>query len=415
LIVGGGMVGASLACALAELPLSVGLVESIPFGAAGQPSYDDRTTALALGTRRIYEALGLWDRLAPSAEPIRQIHVSEQGRFGTSRMDASEQGADALGYVVENRVLGEVLSERMSGLPRLHMLCPAQFMSLQTQAEQVSVRVRAGAAEQTLNASLVVGADGASSRVREALGIGIERRDYAQTAIVTNVTPERDHAGMAYERFTPTGPIALLPMSQQRCALVWTQPQSSAESVLQLADADFLSALNQAFGHRLGEFLRVGKRASYPLQRVLSERLHAPRVLLIGNAAHSLHPVAGQGFNLGLRDVAVLAEVLADSDCRDCGSDAVIQAYIEGRQFDQAHVTQFTDGLVRLFSNRLPGLASFRHLGIVGLDLLPPLKARFTQRSMGMVGAPRLSRGLPLVDAGSSVKNKMSSPSTGEG
>lgn len=398
LIIGGGMVGASLACALAEMPLSVGLVESIPFGAVGQPSYDDRTTALALGTRRIYEALGLWDQLAPSAEPIRQIHVSEQGRFGTSRMDAAEQGADALGYVVENRVLGEVLSEQMSGLPRLQTLCPAHFVSLVAQEDAVSVCVRQSANDITLRAKLVIGADGASSRVREALGIGIERGDYAQTAIVTNVTPERDHAGMAYERFTPTGPIALLPMSQQRCALVWTQPQTSVESVLQLEDADFLRALNQAFGHRLGEFQRVGKRASYPLQRVLSERLHAPRALLIGNAAHSLHPVAGQGFNLGLRDVAVLAEVLAGNEHQDCGSDSVIQAYIAARQADQSHVTQFTDGLVRLFSNRLPGLASFRHLGIVGLDLLPPIKARFAQRSMGMVGAPRLSRGLRLVD-----------------
>ena len=435
LIIGGGMVGASLACALGELPLDVGLVESIPFGAAGQPSYDDRTTALSLGTRRIYEALGLWSSLALVAEPIRQIHVSEQSRFGTSRMDAAEQGADALGYVVENRVLGQVLSGRLRELPRLRMICPARFLSLapppspspasgggdslslfpasggenpsapspvdgggQGWGSYVEVRVEVEGIASILRAKLVIGADGANSQVRTALGIGTEIRDYGQTAIVSNVTPERDHGGMAYERFTPNGPIALLPMSERRCALVWTLPNQKVEAIKALPDAEFLVALNEAFGHRLGEFQRVGKRISYPLQRVLSERLNAPRTLLIGNAAHSLHPVAGQGFNLGLRDVAVLAEVLADARAEDCGSDALIQRYLDGRQEDQAHVTQFTDGLVRLFSNRVPGLATFRHLGIVGLDLLPPLKARFTRRSMGMVGAPRLSRGLRLVD-----------------
>jgi 2-octaprenyl-6-methoxyphenol hydroxylase len=397
LIIGGGMVGASLACALGELSLDVGLIESIPFGATGQPSYDDRTTALSLGTRRIYEALGLWADLASSAEPIRQIHVSEQGRFGTSRMDAREQGADALGYVVENRMLGQVLSGRLRELPRLRMICPAKFLSLTTGDQAVEVRVQVDDAEQTLRAKLVIGADGANSQVRAALGIDTDVRDYGQTAIVSNVTPERNHGGMAYERFTPHGPIALLPMSEQRCALVWTQPTAQVEIVRQLPDAEFLAALNTAFGHRLGEFQRVGKRTSYPLQRVLSERLHAPHVLLIGNAAHSLHPVAGQGFNLGLRDVAMLAEVLADAGTDNCGSDAFIQRYLENRQADQSHVTQFTDGLVRLFSNRVPGLATFRHLGIIGLDLLPPLKARFTRRSMGMVGAPKLSRGIRLT------------------
>lgn len=392
------MVGASLACALGELPLDVGLVESIPFGAAGQPSYDDRTTALALGTRRIYEALDLWAAIAPAAEPIRSIHVSEQGRFGTTRMDADEQGEEALGYVVENRILGQVLGKRLRSLPRLRLICPAKFLALETAAAAVTVRVAVADGEQALTARLLIGADGAQSQVRAALGIDTERRDYGQTAIVSNVTPERDHSGMAYERFTPEGPIALLPMSQRRCALVWTQPSDKVEALLALPDSDFLAALNQAFGHRLGEFERVGRRIAYPLQRVLSARQHAPRALLIGNAAHSLHPVAGQGFNLGLRDVAVLAEVLAGSGTQDCGSEAVIQRYLQGREADQAHVTRFTDGLVQLFSNRVPGLASFRHLGILGLDLLPPLKARFARRSMGLVGAPRLSRGLPLAD-----------------
>ncbi len=398
LIIGGGMVGASLACALGELPLEVGLVESVPFGAAGQPSYDDRTTALALGTRRIYEALGLWAAIAPAAEPIRSIHVSERGRFGTTRMAAGEQGEEALGYVVENRVLGQVLGERLRALPRLRLLCPAKFESLETAADTVAVRVHSGDGIQALTTRLLIGADGAQSQVRAALGIGAEVRDYGQAAIVSNVTPERDHGGVAYERFTPDGPIALLPMSQRRCALVWTQPAHTVEAVTALPDDEFLAALNRAFGHRLGDFERVGRRIAYPLQRVLSECQHAPRTLLIGNAAHSLHPVAGQGFNLGLRDVAVLAEILAGSGAQDCGSEAVIRRYLEGRTADQAHVTRFTDGLVRLFSNRVPGLATFRHLGIVGLDLLPPLKARFTRRSMGLVGAPRLSRGLPLAD-----------------
>jgi 2-octaprenyl-6-methoxyphenol hydroxylase len=400
LIVGGGMVGASLACALGTLPLDVALVEAIPPGSSGQPSYDDRTTGLSLGTRRIYEALGLWPALDAAAEPIRRIHVSERGRFGVTRMEAREQGADALGYIVENRLLGRVLGERMDGLPRLSRFCPARFTGIGPGEDRRTVSIEDDAGSHTLLARLVVGADGADSRLRAALGIGADIRDYGQTAIVANVTPERAHDGTAYERFTPDGPVALLPMSAGRCALVWTLPTARAEAVLALDDASFLAALQAAFGHRLGELQRAGRRNAYPLRRVISRETALPRVLLIGNAAHTLHPVAAQGFNLGLRDVAMLAEVLADACTRglDPGDAAVSERYAAGRRDDHAHVSEFTDGLVRLFSNRLPGLASLRHLGLLGLDLLPPVKARFTRRSMGMVGAPRLSRGLPLTD-----------------
>lgn len=398
LIAGGGMVGASLACALAPLPLRMALVEAVPFDHAAQPSYDERTTVVSHGSQRIYATMGLWQALEPAATSIRRIHVSERGRFGVTRIDSREQGVDALGHVLPNRVLGRALTERLARLPNVTLFCPATLDDVVMQADTVRATLGGGA----VSARLLVGADGARSRVRAALGIDAIETDYRQQAVIATVTPTRPHPGLAFERFTPDGPMALLPVDSDRYALIWTLPPAEAEAVIALSEAAFLARLQAAFGNRLGRFLRADGRSAHPLRRVLSERAWRGRGVLIGNAAHSLHPVAGQGFNLGLRDVAVLAELVADAVMMaggDPGSDSVLQAYADWRQTDQARVSGFTDGLVHLFSNRLPGLGRLRSLGLLGLDMTPPAKRWLARRNMGADGRiPRLARGLSLTE-----------------
>ncbi|MCG8436342.1 MAG: 2-octaprenyl-6-methoxyphenyl hydroxylase, partial [Gammaproteobacteria bacterium] len=310
LIVGGGMVGASLAAALAPLQIRVGLVEAIPFQASAQPSYDDRVTVVAEGSRRILSTIGLWEHISAQTTPITKIHVSEKKRFGITRLNAEDYDVAALGYVVENRVLGAALGGYIDTRDSIDLICPAKLRSVKTDSVRVDVVITRGESEETLHTKLLVAADGARSLVREQLGIKARIWDYGQTAIVCNVTPEREHANQAYERFTNSGPVALLPMPDARCAVVWTVATTQAEQLLALPDDEFASRLQTVFGHRLGAFTRMGARHPYPLHLVRAQRQSSERVVIIGNAAHSLHPIAGQGFNLSLRDVAALAEVI---------------------------------------------------------------------------------------------------------
>jgi len=399
LIVGGGMVGASLACALARRPLRIGVVESFPFGATAQSSYDDRSIALAYGTRRIFEGMGLWQGIAAAATPIEQIHVSDRGHFGATRLRAAAHGFDALGYVAESRALGRVFAATLAALPQVELICPARVKALETGPDLARVTIEQGAAERAVTARLVIGADGADSSVRRWSGIGAQRVEYGQSAVIANLTPERPHRNIAFERFTDSGPLALLPMSDGRCALVWTVRTEDCAGILALGDGEFLAHLQLRFGRRLGRLYRIGARTAYPLALVRAHAYTAARLALIGNAAHTLHPIAGQGFNLGLRDVAALAEVVCDaaSAGQDIGSRTVLAHYEEWRRRDQAHVLRATDGLVRLFSNDHAPLVAARIAGLVLVDLLPPLKRALMRRAMGLAGRqPRLARGLPL-------------------
>lgn len=399
LIVGGGMVGASLACALGGQALRVAVVEAVPHGAATQPSYDDRSIALAYGTRRIFEGIGLWNALAGAVTPIERIHVSDRGHFGAARMEAAGCGFDALGYVVETRRLGEIFSAELARLPNVDLICPAELQAFEVSADGVRAHLAGAGPEALLTARLVVAADGGRSTVRRLAGIGVERRDYGQCAVIANVTPQRPHCNTAFERFTASGPLALLPMSQDRCSLVWTVDADRRAAVMALSDEAFLAALQERFGHRLGRFVRVGRRAAYPLTLIRANRHTAPRLALIGNAAHTLHPIAGQGFNLGLRDVAVLAQVLVEAVAtgRDIGDPGTLAQYDRARRRDQRRVIGLTDGLVRIFSNDFTPLVVARNLGMVALDILPPLKRMLMRQTMGLGGRlPRLARGLPL-------------------
>jgi 2-octaprenyl-6-methoxyphenol hydroxylase len=399
-IVGGGMVGASLAAALAPLPISIAVVEAWPPSSDAQPSYDDRCTAVAEGSRRIFEGIGCWRAIEASATPISRIHVSDRGRFGFVRLDRRDYGVQALGYVVENRQLGKALWEMLSGCDNVALMSPARVDSVQPGVGQIKVSIAKDGQDTTgLTASLLVAADGARSAVRTMLELGEQTREYGQSALIANVSPSEPHRNEAYERFTETGPLALLPMSGNRCSLVWTLPPEVAAEFAQAEETDFLRRLQDAFGFRLGRFTRAGARASYPLKLIRAERQSAPRVLLIGNAAHSVHPVAGQGFNLGLRDVAALADVVADAVVGgvDPGVSRVLDAYRDWRSDDQQTVARLTDSLVRLFTNPLAPVKAIRGLGLMGLDIAPGPKSVFAHQAMGLRGRlPRLARGLPL-------------------
>jgi 2-octaprenyl-6-methoxyphenol hydroxylase len=396
-IAGGGMVGASLAVTLLPLGLRVAMIETTALESAQQPSFDERTTALSNGSRNVLTGIGLWPGLAPQATPIRRIHVSDRGRFGFARIDAAEQGVEALGYVLPNRALGAALWARLERQPRFRLLCPATVQGVEPGAQHTCVRLQDGT---ELTARLVVAADGAQSTVRQALGIAASVRDYGQVAIVTTVATSRLHDRIAYERFTPTGPLALLPLGQDRCAVIWTLAPETAQAMLALPDEDFLIALQETFGSRLGRFTRVGRRGSYPLALTQAGARVARRCAIIGNAAQSLHPIAGQGFNLGLRDVATLAEVIADAVAGDAdvGGDALLQRYESWRRRDRRSIVAFTDGLVRLFADRRPVVRRARNLGLLLFDLAPPAKGALSRLSLGFAGRlPRLARGAPLV------------------
>ncbi len=400
LIIGGGLVGASLASALGGQSLRVGLVEAKPFASYAQPDYDERSIALSYGSQRIFAAMGLWPALADRCTPIQRIQISDRGHFGAARLDAAEEGVAALGYVAPARVIGQALAARLAGFANVELLCPAQVESVHLDTEAAQVSMRIGDATRLLRSRLVVAADGAHSLVREQLGIETARWQYDQTAVIANITPERPHANTAYERFTDTGPLALLPLRDERCALVWTVRTQQVDALMHLDDAAFLAALQERFGQRLGRLLKVGRRQTYPLNLARARESVRARLALIGNAAHSLHPVAGQGFNLGLRDVAALADVLVEAlrNGVDIGNLAVLQRYAAARRRDQHGVIAFTDGLARIFANPLAPVALARNLGLVAVDLLPPCKHFLTRRTMGLAGRlPRLARGLPLV------------------
>ncbi len=395
-IVGGGLVGLSLAVALAETQLKFALIEAVAPPEAA-PRWDERCIALNDGSRRILTGMGVWDALATQAAPLLATHISERGRFGVARFAASDAGLDALGYNTPLRAVGAALKARAAARLQAHLqwLCPARVTGLATEGLRATLALDDG---RKVTARLVVAADGAQSSLRALLGLGAAVRDYQQQALVTAVRVQRDPAGVAYERFTPEGPIALLPKPRlpgdeaagHPCSLIWTLPAERAETLQTVREDAFIAAAQHTFGERVGRFLSLGQRVAYPLQRTVADAVSAPRVVFCGNAAQSLHPVAAQGFNLGLRDVAALATRLATAAQQDAdlGSAALLADYAAAREPDRQRTADFTDQLVRLFSNRLPVVSSLRHLGLLAMDLLPPAKDAVLRQNLGHRGLP---------------------------
>jgi 2-octaprenyl-6-methoxyphenol hydroxylase len=336
------------------------------------------------------------------ATPIRKIHVSDQGRFGFARIDAAEQGLTAMGYVVPNRALGIALWSRLQAYANVHVHCPAQVSRIQGGEHAVTLEIAQGVATARLDAKLVVAADGVQSAVRSAFGVDAESRDYEQTAVITTVLPQRYHDHVAYERFTGSGPLALLPLEDGRCTLVLTLSRATAESAMAWSDQEFLAEVQRRFGFRLGRFLKVGRRVPYPLSLTRAARTSAERCVIVGNAAQGLHPVAGMGFNLGLRDVASLAELIAERRHElffDAGAASLLAEYDGWRAADRGGVIAFTDGLVRMFANPSSVVQRLRNVGLLAFDLLPPAKAALSRLSTGAGGGarvPKLARGVAL-------------------
>jgi len=403
-IAGGGLVGASLAVALADSSLRIVLIEAAqPRSSA--PAWDERCIALNDASRRIFESLGIWDSLKAEAMPILATHISERGRFGTARFSAADAGLEALGYNVPLRAIGAALWQRLRD-SRVELRCPARVAAVTAHADRVELQIasaglntadqNSASASTIISARLLAAADGVQSAVRKLLGISAQTRDYAQHAVVSAVRLSRPHAGVAYERFTTSGPLALIPKINfgasdigDAASLVWTLPNEQVPAALDANDYDYLQQAQAVFGGRLGRFIELGRRSAYPLARVIAEASKLPRVALLGNAAQSLHPVAAQGFNLGLRDVAGLAGLIADiNDVGDPGAAGLLAAFSALRADDRSRVSGFTDLMVRTFSNRVPGLAQARHWGLVAVDLLPGLRESVLRQHLGHFGLP---------------------------
>ncbi len=393
LIVGGGLVGASLAIALDRLGLDVGMVEATPAGAL-PAVFDQRNLSFAEATVNALDALGVLSLLRAPGGAIRRIHISRSGDFGRIRLDAREHGRSEFGRVVVARDFGEALETRLSRLPRLTRYRPARFIGMDDgdHAHRV-IRIADDAGERTLAARLLVAADGGRSAVREALRIGHREHDYGQTLFVARLRAQRAPDGTAFERLTDHGPTALLPRGDGHYGLVHGVPRAHAEAVAALDDPSFLARVQQAFGWRAGRFLASGPRSAYPIVGGVADALVAPRAVLVGNAAQSLHPLGAQGFNLGLRDALTLAECIAEAG--EVGDAAMLAHYAQRRRHDRERTLAFSDGLARLTSNDVPLLRPLRSAGLLAGDAMGWLQGWLVGGAMGYRGdVPALCRGI---------------------
>ncbi len=387
LIVGGGLTGAALALALTQAPLSlrVGLLDAASATSNETPSFDERVLAVSEGSRRLLAELGVWEKLQFDACPIQQIHVSDRGQFGRTVLTAAEQRVAALGQVIPLRVIGQTLYQALATRANVIRL-QGKVTAIQQRGEAVRLELQQNGLSSSLQARVLLGADGGPSSLRSLAGLPVDAIDYQQRAVIATVRAERAHQHWAYERFTETGPLALLPMTEQRLSLVWTQTPREAERLLDVSDSEFLRELQQAFGWRLGKLTQVGVRESFELKRLRSPVRRQGNLLLMGNAATTLHPIAGQGFNLALRDAMAFARTVrsAQAALQDWAAPALLDAFVEQGRADAEHVAGVTDSLVRLFSNRYPLLRPLRALALSALDLVPVAKRAVATSAMGL-------------------------------
>ncbi|WP_312741570.1 2-octaprenyl-6-methoxyphenyl hydroxylase [Cedecea neteri] len=387
IIVGGGMAGATLALAISTLTqgkLPVHLIEAIAPDSAAHPGFDARAIALAQGTRQQLARIGVWSALADCATAIKTVHVSDKGHAGFVTLEAEDYQIDALGQVVELHDVGLRLFSLLRKAPGVTLHCPQRVASFIRHEHSVQVVLDNGV---ELQGNVLVAADGTRSKLAAQCGITWEPQSYQQIAVIANVTTSEPHHGRAFERFTEHGPIAMLPMSDGRCSLVWCHALEAREEVESWSEAEFCQRLQQAFGWRLGRITHAGIRHHYPLALQQASQTVSHRLALVGNAAQTLHPIAGQGFNLGLRDVMSLAEGLAEAHAAgtDVGSFAVLAAYQQRRAADKAATIGVTDGLVQLFANRWAPLVAGRNLGLMAMEHFTPARDVLAQRTLGWV------------------------------
>ncbi len=397
-IVGAGIVGATLACALAASRLRIAIVEHELPAAAPTGDYDLRVSAITPGSRVILGGVGAWAGIAQQRVcPVEQMHVWDASGTGAIHFDSADIGEPHLAYIIENNAIRAALIERIGRCTNVELCCPRDVDTVDVANSRVELRLTDGT---QISASVVIGADGPRSRVRQQASIDLTAWGYAQQGIVATVATEQPHANTAWQRFLSTGPLAFLPLADGRCSIVWSVDSEQADTLLAHEDAQFLESLATAFGDRLGAVVATSTRAAFPLQRAHAKRYVDSRIALIGDAAHTVHPLAGQGVNLGLLDAAVLAEVLLDADGagRDIGSVPVLRRYERWRKGNNLAMLAVTDGLKRLFGNSMEAVARVRNLGLDVTDSVRPVKNMFMRRAAGLEGdLPRLARGLSVV------------------
>ncbi|MDN3608197.1 2-octaprenyl-6-methoxyphenyl hydroxylase [Vibrio ostreicida] len=383
-IAGGAMAGMTLALAINKLsdkPLSIAVVESFDLKAQVHPGFDARSIALSYGTVNILKQFELWHDISHVATAIKHIQVSDRTHIGMTDITTEELGLEALGYVVELSDVGRILVDMAMRDKHITLLCPTSVEHVERDQHQVRVRVNGG---QEIVGKLLVAADGATSVCCQQIGLDVTEQDFHQVAVIANITTAEPHCGQAFERFTSSGPLALLPMSEGRLSLVWCLKPDESQRVMGLSDAMFLNELQAAFGWRLGKLEKVGQRSSYPLKLSYRPQNTSHRFAVVGNAAQTLHPIAGQGFNLGIRDVATLAELIAASHT-DPGSYSVLRQFKMRRENDRETVISLTSSLVHIFSNDYMTLRIGRNVGLSVMDHFPVLKSPLLLRTLGLV------------------------------
>lgn len=384
-IVGGGLAGNCLALALQNSGLKIAVIEAQDSEQRRNSPAGDRALALAQGTVTMLNALDVWQPIQTAATAIETIHISDKGHFGKTRLYAEREGVDALGYVITARDIESHLADcvEQSGVD---VLCPGRVQGLMSGPDQICISLKLDGQSHSLNAKLLVGADGGQSTVRKLLAIRQQVVDYHQTALVTTVQTSLPNNNTAYERFTASGPLAMLPVAKDRMAVVWTRSTEAAEQLCNTSETRFISELQDCFGYRLGELSLSAPRRAFPLQLIRAEQMYSGRALIVGNAVHQLHPVAGQGFNLGLRDVVQLAEMLLEQQESeaDIGAEAVLKHYCSCREKDHDRIIRLTDNLVKIFSNDWIPVAAARNAGLLALDHIAAAKNRFSRHTMGL-------------------------------
>ena len=399
-IAGGGMVGAALACALAGCGLRIAVVEARPPRRQWpEDSIDQRVSAISVASERIFRGLGAWEAMvARGVSPFLEMRVWDAGGSGAIHFDSADLGVARLGHIIENRVIQTALLERLEA-GGVELICPAVIERFRRGTEGLRLYLEDGA---ELRTALLVGADGAASRVRELAGIGTRGWSYEQQAVVAWVRTRQSHEHTAWQRFLPEGPLAFLPLRDGRSSIVWSTTPARAEALLAMDETDFCAALGEAFEHRLGQVLEAGPRAAFPLRLQHARRYVGERLVLVGDAAHTIHPLAGQGVNLGLLDAAALAEVIRDrlQRGRDFAATAALRRYERWRKGDNLLTMAVMDGFQRLFGTDFPPLRLARNAGLTAVDRAQPLKNLFMRHAMGLHDdLPRLARG-PLVECG---------------
>lgn len=393
IISGAGVVGMTLAYALAEHGIKTAIIDSVDLKSSLSDAFDGRSYAVSYAPYIMLKTIGLWDKIGHSAQPINEIHVTDGDCPVFLHFDEQELGDGPLGQMVEVRHIRAGLYKAIKDHDNITLLTPNKIIETETTSGSITIKLESG---EQISSSLLIAAEGRRSILREQYDIHVRQWDYQQTGIVTTVKHELPHQGIAHEKFFPSGPFAILPLQGNRSSIVWCEPPERTKTIMNLNEAGFNAELKKKFGDFLGEVQSIGLRWSYPLSMQLADHYTAERFCLIGDAVHGIHPIAGQGFNLGLRDIAALTEVLVDAKKigADLGSELLLERYVHWRRTDNNVLALGMDGLTRLFSNDNPVISLGRRLGIAAVEEMPAMKKFFMQHARGTIGKlPKLLTG----------------------